>query len=216
MRAGLIMLGGECFATREALEDRCRSILYALPAGDSLGAGSLAFMRTLLDRHPRAAEKIGAGVAAIATATEHRGTRHFVVVRTDGSREDFSFKSCVNGAPSAQRQFLSACRTAVVPQIQEFKRRAFSNGPVCCPLSGESLTVESCHIDHWEPRFVKIALDFLAHRNAEYPPISGTGTVTAFARAEDAVEFAEFHRTRAVLRAVSPLENLRRKRQGTA
>ncbi|XP_037488203.1 DNA-directed RNA polymerase IV subunit 1-like [Triticum dicoccoides] len=50
--------------------------------------------------HPRGREKIGAGIEDIKIGhhPSHPGTRCFIMVRDDGTTEDFSYKKCVQGA----------------------------------------------------------------------------------------------------------------------
>ncbi|KAI5021955.1 hypothetical protein ZWY2020_058685 [Hordeum vulgare] len=50
--------------------------------------------------HPRGHEKIGAGIRDIKIGhhPSHPGTRCFIMVRDDGTTEDFSYKKCVQGA----------------------------------------------------------------------------------------------------------------------
>jgi hypothetical protein len=60
------------------------------------GKGKLILL-DLLDRHPRAAAKKGVGVASL-TFGEHptfKGTQCFMINRTDGTQEDFSFRKCI-------------------------------------------------------------------------------------------------------------------------
>jgi hypothetical protein len=52
----------------------------------------------ILSKHPRAAEKIGSGVAAIIVHTYIGGTRCFFVVRTDHTVIDFSVRKCLGRA----------------------------------------------------------------------------------------------------------------------
>jgi hypothetical protein len=60
------------------------------------GKGKLILL-DLLERHPRASEKKGAGVESISYGEHptYAGTQCFMINRTDGTKEDFSFRKCI-------------------------------------------------------------------------------------------------------------------------
>lgn len=68
----------------------------------------------ILNRHPRAAEKIGSGVAAIIVHTYISGTRCFFVVRTDHTVIDFSVRKCLGRAVPEEKK---------APRIREIMSR---------------------------------------------------------------------------------------------
>ena len=53
---------------------------------------------SLLEKHPRAGEKIGAGVKRIFADWIRDGARCFWVERIDGTKEDFSIRKCIDTA----------------------------------------------------------------------------------------------------------------------
>jgi hypothetical protein len=63
--------------------------------GQPLGQQDHTFVLGLLQQHPRAAAKIGPGVAAITADRFVGGSRCFFAIRTDGSAEDFSVAKCL-------------------------------------------------------------------------------------------------------------------------
>mmetsp|Transcript_81148 Transcript_81148/g.233194 ORF Transcript_81148/g.233194 Transcript_81148/m.233194 type:complete len:248 (-) Transcript_81148:35-778(-) len=66
-------------------------------AGDELNADDFAVLRRLLDYHGNPAKKIGTGVRAIKMDTSEKWKGIcFWVVRTDGSEEDFSVRTCLD------------------------------------------------------------------------------------------------------------------------
>lgn len=111
-----------------------------------------AFVAEVLARHPSASVKIGCGIAWFTTATT--GGRHFVIVRTDGSRTDFSWKECVS--PSSHRQRVQkAMRSAITPQISAFRD---SQEPLACAL--DATHPGPYHVDHEDPSFITMANRF--------------------------------------------------------
>lgn len=61
------------------------------------GVDSNSFLRSLVQLHPRAAEKIGVGIQHFTVEPAKGGTRCFYITRIDGTRTDFSFMKCVRG-----------------------------------------------------------------------------------------------------------------------
>lgn len=112
--------------------DRCREIIGDLENGELVKGDDAEFLFWLLERHPRAAEKIGQGVAGFSVQSAQMGTRCFVVHRVDGSSTDFSFCSCIT-APDSTALVRRAMRRAIADQTSEFKRASAARGPlVCC------------------------------------------------------------------------------------
>ena len=78
----------------------------------------LKVLLALLDKHPRAAEKKGPGVESI-TFSEHptyTGTQCFFINRTDGTKEDFSFRKCITAIfPDQPRGSKGKKRSAASP-----------------------------------------------------------------------------------------------------
>ncbi|MFP5210842.1 MAG: DCL family protein [Acidobacteriota bacterium] len=56
-----------------------------------------SFLCALLVRHPRATEKIGAGIHHFTVEPAAHGTICFYLTRVDGTRDDFATGKCVRG-----------------------------------------------------------------------------------------------------------------------
>jgi len=144
-----IDLGVVCFPTKTAAVAAIQQILRT-NVNRELNGKDFEIVRALLDRHPRAEEKIGCGVKAIIVKkTENqRGVnisncRCFYVQRLDGSFIDFSYDVCINPErdnPDYNR--IKAYRSAVDKQILKFKE---SNNLICA-LCGSSRDPEADHI----------------------------------------------------------------------
>ena len=72
-------------------------MLYRHALLEPIAGDDNAFLLELLKKHPRAVEKIGAGVKHFTVENAKGGTRCFYVIRADGSRSDFSFMKCLRG-----------------------------------------------------------------------------------------------------------------------
>lgn len=133
-----VQVGGLDFASKGEASDYFRSILYRFDIGQRIPEPEATVLEWLLERHSEAADKIGMGVDYFCIRDAIYGTRCFEVVRTDGSKTDFSFKNCVDGhAPTAQTQIFGAMRAAVAGDILDKKRAWFAthgdaDGKVAC------------------------------------------------------------------------------------
>jgi Protein of unknown function (DUF3223) len=139
----------------------CQKIVAATPDGTPVSDPSCdAFLRGLLARHPCAGEKLGCGAAYFTTATEKTyGTRHFLVVRLDGTRTDFSWHVCVS-PPSRKDECRKAMRAAVAGQVTRFRWQAFAAAPVqLCAGCGAQLSKQA-EIDHVNPSFKDLAQEY--------------------------------------------------------
>jgi hypothetical protein len=117
-----ITIGDEGFSSIKQANVKCRELLnrYDALGGDIPDGPDRDFVMALLNRHPKAEEKIGSGVRSFRVgwteATQGKcSTRHFFVKRADGTEEHFSYDKCVHGG-SHREDCLDSMRDAVVPQ----------------------------------------------------------------------------------------------------
>lgn len=90
------ILGGRSFATKQMVAIQASSVLNRTGLGESLSGFDEAFARDLLAHHPEAKRKNGVGVSAITVALiPEWGTRNFLVLRKDGSVDNWSIKKCI-------------------------------------------------------------------------------------------------------------------------
>lgn len=215
-------INGEEFNTQKSLEDRIKGILHGppnLPA--PLGQDDFNFIFSLIsDYHGRPDIKIGPGVKEIGVRKNqiYKKNREFYLLRVDGSLTDVSYKECLSNR-SPEAKFRTALRKAVSPQIIEFKM-AFWEGKqtAVCPLTGETIAPGSSHIDHEDPSFEEIVIQFIQYlednlgiTSIEEIKLTGArdGEIgEAFENPEIEEEFLNFHKARARLRVTSERGNL--------
>lgn len=202
------ILGGETFATKAEVKRRTQFVLKSgrvQPDDDR-------FLRDLFARHPSAAEKHGPGIAEIRVVTVPPwNTRGFEIRRVDGTTTDISYLECL--APTTPRHwYRAACRTAIAEQVLAAKAAAFAEADcIACPVTGELVGRDDCHVDHAPPwTFEAIADTFAVDLDLEsIGYLDGDNRVRSqFADADLTARFADFHRARAVLRVVSVRANL--------
>ena len=90
-------IGLHTFDTQAAAVAFIQEVLYRHPLLEPITGDDHAFLLDLLKKHPRAAEKAGAGVKHFTVENAKGGTRCFYVTRVDDSRSDFSFMKCLRG-----------------------------------------------------------------------------------------------------------------------
>lgn len=133
------------------------------PHGQEITEGH-TYLMAALACHPDVAEKTGAGVHHFETGPgpDGFGSTCFYVVRVDGSKASFSYKTCLNGKASPWAIFCSALRGAVSLEILDWKNRQFDSfGFATCGLCGASLNRNEVHADHVHPNtFNALAIAF--------------------------------------------------------
>lgn len=90
-------IGLHTFDTQAAAVAFIQEVLYRHPLLEPITSDDHAFLLELLKKHPRAAEKIGAGVNYFTVEKAKGGTQCFYITRIDGSRSEFSFMKCLRG-----------------------------------------------------------------------------------------------------------------------
>lgn len=209
-------IGNRRFESKAKAKDYIRSIIVQYKDGEVIRGEDDLFLRDLIQLHPECVGKTGVGVKSFTIQVDPiwKTTRHFVLTRNDGSVTDFSFISCLDGAHRI-KDALSALRQAVSDQIIFFKRSAFSSDilPIC-PYLGLALNFEDAHVDHTSPyTFQYLVNCWLAESQLSLPEIQLSDSVdnqwTSY-MADRAQEksWAEFHRSRAILRVISKSANL--------
>lgn len=94
-RAKPITLGELEFARKGDAHAHLQTMLNRYRPGDRVTEADAVTLGHALDRHPDANEKKGVGVDHFMVRSADFGTQCFWVVRTDGSTERFSIKSCL-------------------------------------------------------------------------------------------------------------------------
>lgn len=212
-----IEIGAYAFPTKRAAQSEIRRILHDTPLGQRLVGAEAELITALVGLHHKADEKIGSGIGWIEVRQIEYGAKGFWIIRTDGSVDDFSYRTALNGAGSHRSECLRAMRFAIRDQVTEFRRSAFNEGPRICPLTGQPLYNDpTTHVDHIT-EFSSIA-DVFAAVLGGYPviPITTSMTHPGPALTEPCLTlWQDFHREHAQLRIVHSSANLARTRRLT-
>ncbi|MEM6411760.1 MAG: DCL family protein [Pseudomonadota bacterium] len=94
MPAKPVKIGPLSFSKKGDANGYLREMLYKYDLGDMVTDEDAKILTHLVQMHPEAAEKIGAGIKSFSVRTAEYGTRCFWVNRVDGTTEKFSFRAC--------------------------------------------------------------------------------------------------------------------------
>jgi hypothetical protein len=175
MAAKPLDIGDLNFARKGDAAEHFRRILRRHDPGVALSEPDATHVYWLLERHPEAAAKIGAGVKEFTTRKAMFDTRCFEIRRIDGTTTDFSVKPCLDGkAPSAFAETLRGMRTEVVEDIKQMKWEFFRasthpDGKAPCALSGRLLSLEEAMINHASPKTFKALAERFPEENRIVP-----------------------------------------------
>jgi hypothetical protein len=97
-RGNQLTIAGQSFETQKAVNLVIKELLNTQPLKVVIPEPHHSFLCALIARHPRATEKIGAGIRHFTVEHALHGTRCFYVTRVDGTRSDFSYLKCTRGA----------------------------------------------------------------------------------------------------------------------
>ena len=208
-----LQIGKRLFPTKTAAQKHFASILAR--GVRKLEGEELEMVLALLEYHPRADVKVGAGVASVAVmpnAKDGGAYNGFVLRRVDGSVEDFSYRKCLTPKGYLSQRARQAMRDDVQYQIWEFKSLAFER-QVACPLTGRHLRPDETHIDHHPTPFNQLMLDFLRAEKltierVEVVDLSSTSAEKTLADPALRQRWRDYHHSRASLRAVYWRSNL--------
>ncbi len=209
---------GRTFRTQKAAIAYLQGILNRAPLGEMLDGETSRTLYSLVKGHPDYEAKAGVGIQGFEVHKENEWgtTRHFVIVRKDGSRTDFSYRKCL--APTTRLMlFKQACRHTIAEQIVHFRDQELArlNGAdFVCPVLGLPVSPNLLHVDHEPPwTFDWLVTKFLATAHIDVDNV----TLTGFGDNELRKGFADsslregwllFHKTHARPRLVSKQANL--------
>jgi Protein of unknown function (DUF3223) len=208
----MIHLGPYEYPSKEALKARLRAYLDSAPDGPVTSAVAIEKLQYLLLLHPRAIEKIGAGVASFVIARNERGSgKGFKLIRVDGTEERFSYKACLDGqTPTNRSRAVEALRFAVRPQLMAFRRSLTL--PVACALTGKVIADHGdLHVDHAMP-FWLLVREFCLRERINLATLKTVGNGEHLSLQDDDVglRFQRFHQEYARLQPTWKPANLKK------
>ncbi|MGW7642325.1 DUF3223 domain-containing protein [Streptomyces decoyicus] len=195
-----------------------REVLYRYPIGSVVDQeDDHLLLMDLLDKHHEADDKIGSGVDTFAIAPPQRGPYPgFEVIRSDGSRIDFSYQTYLK-PPTYRQQVMNVMRDEVKPDINVYFESRRLAGSLTSDQSGVPLDRNSTAVSYFRgPSFVVIAEEFagtVGGWNAIEMTSSMEPGLGRFKDRQLAEQWCSHHRDRCVLGLLSSQENQRRPRR---
>lgn len=205
------------FRTQKQVQDYAKGILYKDSIGSYLRGDDLDFMLAFFEEfHVTWLDKVGPGIKAIQRVKEPNYGIHraFWLHRVDGTSTDISYQISWIKKKDYEREFKNALRWVIKPQIDDFKQSSFDGvDHLRCPLTGQIVTFQNCHIDHYSPQFDEIVAEFVKKMGiSNFEPQMADSrdgqTKCELANPHVANLFFEFHRSKANLRVLSKDGNL--------
>ncbi len=213
-----IQIGGHIYKSKREALSRNQLILSKYNFGECLEGSDFDDVIELLQLHPKAKEKIGAGIKSVRITRLRYDTKCFEVVRSDDTLAPFSYRKLIQAPLGDFQKFSEACRLAVQDDLRNVKLAYFKetskNGQAKCQETGKLFTWDGLSVDHRQPNTFSVIVDRFIELNeivlslVEYDEI--LGGPNALADSKLAARFREYHRKRANLRVVSKRRNLRR------
>lgn len=175
----------------------------------------------LIENRPDKDEKIGCGIESIRVIEIRYKTKCFELIRTDGSKEVFSYLNCINGHSKPLTKFSKTCRETIREDLRNVKLTYFkkfsSKGEVKCQETGDLCKWEELNVDHRQPNTFSVIVDrFIEVHRIDINTVQYTEIMDGvyhFTEVELADNFKKYHRDKANLRLVKKGKNLGRSHQ---
>lgn len=203
------------FSSKAKAGDFFRAILRRHGPGAAVIGQDAADLAALLKLHPHYMAKLGCGIAGFTVRLDDFGQQGFELIRTDGSRTDFSYRECISPT-SPRTRFRGALRLVVAADIVT-ARNAYldhNSGRIFCAETGVRLALAEAHLDHrWPLTFEALAEEFgTVHSLVDYgsllAPHRDGNTGDRLVDPRLAANFRDFHAAVAELDFVSKQVNL--------
>jgi len=140
------------FSSKKELQQFARNLMKLLGPQEFESGPIFNFFVGMVQRHPDAEKKLGSGIKKIIISPNKIQPKYmeFVLLRTDGTYEDISYKKCSTGIKTNDRaNLIQAMRWAIDDQISSFKASTVDILAVCymcgCDLKSENVDI---HVDH--------------------------------------------------------------------
>jgi hypothetical protein len=162
-----VKIGDLEFPSKKEACDYTRSVLDEVGRGTVIDRShpKFPFFDNLLNNHSDRARKVGCGLASFGIQRNARDGRYHetYLLRTDGTKETFSWRDCASQTTLTPEQKLTkAYRVAIESQI-DF---VHESNPNRCVVCGKS---DNCSVDHKDPTFYILTKRFEAQVSLPIP-----------------------------------------------
>ena len=162
------------FQTKKECEEYVRNVIHNLGLCQvQKSHEQFTFFDNLLQNHPKYETKKGSGVDYFYITKNPMNQRSYqtMIKRTDGSDIDFSWVQCSQFKIRTQAHYLSsAMRAAIRNETIRYKK----NSELKCAYCGSNdKEYADYHVDHDNPSFLKLKIDFLSKNQKPLPTTYG-------------------------------------------
>ena len=209
------MIGTRSYPTLKARREAVQAVLGRYDIREVVsGEEDVLLLHDLIAMHPKAAEKIGPGVAHFRVIRAAKGSaKGPEAVHINGDRVAFSYKDCLE-PPTHPQRVVDAMRTEIEPQATAYLETRKAAGTLVSDESGTPLATTDVNVVYFRgPRFHDLATQFVdgaggwdaVHLNSD-----NDRGLALFTDRELAARWHTYHRENAVLALLSKAENRRR------
>lgn len=197
--------------TKKQLQKTCKTILNKYSLGQFLTRSEAIFMGAIFKNHPNWEQKRKMKIRGVKVDKDQFGHRCFWLVFVDGSQTSISYITSIKAKCDSHRQLLiKACRMAIIDEIFEVKKTV-NYGVDKCKFTGEVLTNENTHIDHYDLKFNQMFKLWEKQININDVEVIKSGQKYFIKDKKIESDFVDFHNANCKLRAVSKDFNLKRR-----
>lgn len=220
MARKVIIIGNREFKFQKDALEFFREMLNKYRVNKTIEGEDHEILLSLIERHPEAVPKIGAGISRFYKAPTEKGTSCFWLERIDKSKTDFSYIYSVNAkGKSLYQEFADACRNCVNADLVKTKEAFYKNnadyeGKVECEISGKKIAIYESHLDHKKPITFQVIINtFIAANKIKIVKEMLTFSQdeqyqTEFVDLELKENFRKYHHSIANLRVINSKSNL--------
>jgi hypothetical protein len=139
--------------TKKYQKDQCKEILNKYALNHTI-IEEREFLVNVFKNHPNWLEKRGKGGRRIFIGQDNYKHRCFFIERIDNTVVDISYLTAIAGNNKSDLERIKiACRTAILPEILDYRNKNVIFGVTKCAISDEILTKENINIDHYDLKF---------------------------------------------------------------
>jgi 5-methylcytosine-specific restriction endonuclease McrA len=169
MNTILVNIGILEFSSKKEAVDYTRTILEGIGKGIPIDSShpTFNFFDDLLMNHSDRPRKVGCGLKSFGIQQNARDPKclETFLLRTDGTKETFSWKDCAGKTYlTPEQKRTKAYRAAIEPQINLLRKKRANQ----CVACGKS---EKCSVDHKDPTFYMLMKEFETQTTLSLPTI---------------------------------------------
>jgi hypothetical protein len=191
--------------TKKYQKDQCKAILNKYALNHTI-IEERDFLVNVFKNHPNWQEKRGHGGKRIFIGQDNYKHRCFFIERIDNTVVDISYLTAIAGNSKSDLERIKiACRTAILPEIIDFRNKNVIFGVTKCAISDEILTKENINIDHYDLKFSEMFHLWIKRYNPKelVKNIMVQDQTSIFINNEILNDFISFHNLNCKLRAVT-------------